>query len=143
MRNFKWPSNYRVACPMYIWNLHFTIVSGARNAWVTFVAMDVNSPTQIKIFSFQNVKHGYLMQYLIRQSFEGYCCESELKWCLQSLLNLSIDTILIKLLNSPPCPPTPLFPWNIILIWRQISSYIIKNQNRNFADLIVRPEVEF
>ena len=26
------------------------------------------------------------MSYLIRQSFEGYCCESELKLCLQSLL---------------------------------------------------------
>ena len=31
----------------------------------------------IKIFSFQNGKHGYLMQYLTRQSFEGHCCESE------------------------------------------------------------------
>jgi len=25
------------------------------------------------------------MQHLIRKSFEGYCCESELKLCLQSL----------------------------------------------------------
>jgi len=26
---------------------------------------------------FQNGKHGFLMQYLIGQSFEGYCCEAE------------------------------------------------------------------
>ena len=38
--------------------------------------------TTKKIYSFQNGKHGYLMQYLIRQSFEGYCWESELKLCL-------------------------------------------------------------
>jgi len=34
---------------------------------------------QIKIISFQDGEHGCLMQYLIRQRFEGYCCESELK----------------------------------------------------------------
>ena len=34
------------------------------------------------------------MQYLIRQSFEGYCCE-----IMSAItLNLSIDSILIKLL---------------------------------------------
>ena len=43
-----------------------------RNARVTFVVKP-----QIKINSFQNGKHGYLMQYLIRQRFEGHCCESE------------------------------------------------------------------
>ena len=32
---------------------------------------------KIKIISFHNGKHGYLMQYLTRQSFEGYCCESD------------------------------------------------------------------
>jgi len=48
----------------------FSIVSEARNARVTFV-----EKPQIKIFSFQNGEHGFLMQYLIRQSFEGYCCE--------------------------------------------------------------------
>ena len=42
-----------------------------RNAWVTLV-----EKPQIKIISFQNGKHEYLMLYLIRQSFEGYCCES-------------------------------------------------------------------
>ena len=53
----------------------------------------------MKIISFQNRKHGYLMQYLIRESLEGYCCESELKLCLHAVtLNLSIDSILIKLL---------------------------------------------
>ena len=31
----------------------------------------------MKIISFQNGKDGYLLQYLIRQSFEWYCCESE------------------------------------------------------------------
>ena len=41
-------------------------------ARVTFV-----EKPQIKIIRFQNGKHGCLMQYLIRQSFEGYCCESE------------------------------------------------------------------
>ena len=30
---------------------------------------------QIKIISFQNEKHD-IWQYFIRQSFEGYCCES-------------------------------------------------------------------
>ena len=68
----KWPSMYRVACPMYLWNLHFSIVSEARNAQITFV-----EKPQIKIFSFQNGKHGCLMQYLTRKRFEGYCCESE------------------------------------------------------------------
>jgi len=53
-------------------NLHFSIVSEARNSRVTFV-----EKPQLKIISFQNWKHGYLMQILIRQSFEGYCCESE------------------------------------------------------------------
>ena len=72
MRNFKWPSIYRVACPKYRWNLHFSIVSEARNAGVTLV-----KKPQIKIFSFLNGKHVFLMQYLVRQSFEGYCCESE------------------------------------------------------------------
>ena len=70
--NFKWPSIYRVACPMYLWKLHFSIVSEARNSRVTFL----RNP-QMKVISFQNGKHGHLMQYLIRQSFEGYCCESE------------------------------------------------------------------
>jgi len=42
---------------------------------------------QMKIISFPNGKHGYLIQYLIRQSFEGYCCESELKLWLQSFQN--------------------------------------------------------
>ena len=37
MRNFKWHSIYRVACPMYLWNIHFSIVSEARNAQVNFV----------------------------------------------------------------------------------------------------------
>ena len=72
MRNFKGHSIYRVACPMYLLNIHFSIVSEARNAQVNFV-----EKPQIKIISFQNGKHGCLMQYLIRQSFEGYCCESE------------------------------------------------------------------
>jgi len=54
MNNFKWPSIYRVACPMYIWNLHFSIVSKARNAPVTFV-----EKPQMKIMSFQNGKQGY------------------------------------------------------------------------------------
>ena len=72
MRNFKWPSIYRVACTMYLWNLHFSIVSETIYAQVTF-----EEKPQIKIFSFQNGKHGFLMQYLIRQSFKGYCCESE------------------------------------------------------------------
>ena len=57
---------------MYLWNLYFSIVSGARNERVTFVGKP-----QIKIFSFENEKQCYIMQYLIRQSFEGYCCESE------------------------------------------------------------------
>ena len=64
MRNFKWPSIYRVACPMYLWIFHFSIVSDARNAQVTFVVKP-----QMKIISFSNEKHGYLMQYLIRKSF--------------------------------------------------------------------------
>ena len=72
MRKFKWPSIYKVACPMYLCNLYFSIVSESRNAWVTFV-----EKPQIKMISFQNGKNGYLMQYLIRQSFEGYCCEPE------------------------------------------------------------------
>ena len=40
------------------------------------------------------------MQYLIRQSFEGYCCESEIRIEIISgvTLNLSIDSVLIKLL---------------------------------------------
>ena len=61
-----------MACPMHLWNLHLSIVSEARNERVTFVI----KPQQ-KIFSLKNGKHGYLMQCLIRQSFEGYCCESE------------------------------------------------------------------
>jgi len=59
-----------MACPIYL----FSIISEARNAKVT-----LEEKPQMKIMSFQNGKHGYLMQYLIRQSFEGYCCESELK----------------------------------------------------------------
>ena len=47
--------------------------------------------------SFQNEKQGCLMQFLIRQSFMGYCCESELKSCVQlRTLNLLIDSTLIK-----------------------------------------------
>ena len=52
----------------------------------------------MKTISFHSGKHGYLVQYLIRQSSKGYCCESDLKLCLQSLLNLSINSILVKLL---------------------------------------------
>ena len=48
------------------------MVSEARNALVTFV-----EKPQIKIIGLKNGKHGYLMQYLTRQSFEGHCCESE------------------------------------------------------------------
>jgi len=64
--------------PMIPLNLHFSIVSEARNACrVTFVEKPL-----MKIMSFQNGKHGYLMQYSIRQSFERYCCKSKLKLCL-------------------------------------------------------------
>ena len=49
---------------MYLWIFHFSIVSDARNARVTFVVKP-----QMKIISFSNEKHGYLMQYLIRKSF--------------------------------------------------------------------------
>ena len=38
------------------------------------------------------------MQYLIRQSFEGYGCDSELKLCLSVTLIISIDSTLIILL---------------------------------------------
>ena len=54
-------------------DLYFSIVSEARNAQVTFVVKP-----QKRIFSFQNGKHGCLMQYLIRQSFEGYPSSSPL-----------------------------------------------------------------
>ena len=55
MHNFKWPSIYRVAYPMIPLNLHFSIVSEARNACrVTFVEKPL-----MKIMSFQNGKHGY------------------------------------------------------------------------------------
>jgi len=43
------------------------MVSEARNARVTFV-----EKPQIKIFSFQNGKNGFLMQYFIRQSLVGH-----------------------------------------------------------------------
>ena len=69
---------------MHIWNLHFFIVSEARNAWVTFV-----KKPQIQIISFQNGKHGYLMQYLIRQGFEFMSVVT---------LNLLVDSVLIKML---------------------------------------------
>ena len=54
--------------------LHFLHVSGARNARVTFI-----EKLRIKIFSFQNEKQGSWMfnAILDRQSFKGYCCESE------------------------------------------------------------------
>ena len=42
----------------------------------SFLHRFVEKP-QIKIFSFQTGKHGFLMQFLIRQSFAGYWCESE------------------------------------------------------------------
>ena len=44
MRNFKWPK-----CPMYLWNLHFSIVSIARHAWFIFV-----EKPRMKKNSFQN-----------------------------------------------------------------------------------------
>ena len=67
LRTFKWPSIYRVACPMYF----ETFFSPS------FLKQEMHEKPQIKIFCFQNGKHGCLMQYLIRQSFEGYGCESE------------------------------------------------------------------
>ena len=90
MRNFKWPSIYRVACPMYLWNLHFSIVSEARNARVTFV-----EKPQIKIFSFQNGKHGRMFNALLDQTNLWRV----LLWIrIEVTLNLLIDSILIKLL---------------------------------------------
>ena len=86
--NFKWLSIYRVACPMYLWNLHFSIISEARNAWVTFV-----EKPQMKIISFKNGKHGYLMQYLITQSFEDKALWIRIEIMSAFTLNLSIDSI--------------------------------------------------
>ena len=52
MHNFKWPSIYRVAYPMYLWNLHFSIVFVARNAQVTFVEMP---QMNISVFKMENM----------------------------------------------------------------------------------------
>ena len=114
MLNFKWPSIYRVACPMYLWNLHFSIVSEAKNARVILV-----EKPQIKIFSFQNGKHGCLMQYLIRQSFEWYCCESEDIWIFflnilvwVSAMQCNVECRLPEkdvILKEPPPHESPLW----------------------------------
>ena len=47
-RNFNWPCIFLMACPMYQWNIHFSIVSEARKARVILV-----EKPQLKIFSFQ------------------------------------------------------------------------------------------
>ena len=52
MRNFKRPSIYRVAYPIYIGNLHFSIVSEVRNAQVTFVEMP---QMNISVFKMENM----------------------------------------------------------------------------------------
>ena len=52
----------------------------------------------MKINSFKNGKHGYLMQYLIRQSFEDKVLLIRIEIMSAVTLNLSIDSILIKLL---------------------------------------------
>ena len=78
---FKWASIYRVACPMYIWNLHFSIFSEARNACqVTLCRETTNEKNE-----FSKWNSCIFHAILIRQSLEGYCCESELKLCLYSL----------------------------------------------------------
>ena len=58
------------------------------------------------------------MQYLVRKSLKGYCCESELKFCL----NLSIDFILIKLLCRFA---------NFEEMKKEIYKMIFKNDNKN------------
>ena len=66
MRNFKWPSIYSGMSdvPLKPSFLH--------RFWSKKCASHFVEKLQIKIFSFQNGKHGCKMQYLIRQSFEGY-----------------------------------------------------------------------
>ena len=103
MPNFKWPSIYRVACPIYLWNLHFSLGSEGRNARVTFV-----EKPQMKIISFQNGKHGYLIQYLIRQSFEGFVVNQNRNYVCSHFKTLNWFYInLTALYPSTPhgCPP--------------------------------------
>ena len=54
MRNFEWPSIYRVACPMYLWTLHFSIVSSVfvlKTVWkeenFTYDKMSIKNGTKM------------------------------------------------------------------------------------------------
>ena len=94
--------------PLKTFNFHRFWI---KNAWVTFI-----EKPQIKITSFQNGKHRFLMQYLIRQSFKGYCCEiysnsflNLLVWVSGMQCNvecrLSEEDVILK--ETPPTHTSP------------------------------------